>query len=116
MTNRRRFLGGTLAAVAAGWAGLARRARVVTPATLVDFYPLAPGGSGPKAGGPILGLTRRLGEPRRVDLRSVEVGHFHDLTREPTGRVAYLYEATLAEPDPRRGLVKLGETSLSSLG
>jgi hypothetical protein len=116
MTNRRTFLGGVLAASALGGIGLARKSNVrpARPAT-VEFYSPSPGEDRPGASGQILGnLAGQLGTPESVDLRSVEVGHFHGLMHEGGGRIAYLYEATIPGPCPRRGFVKLGDTAASA--
>lgn len=108
MTSRRAFLGGALA-VAAGWAGLGRKANVGGgPPAMVDFYSRAWGDVEAGGGPSTLGVaTGRLGEPARVDPRSLEVGHFRDLVHEGDGRIAYLYDAALSGPIPRRGYVKL---------
>ena len=116
MTNRRKFLGGLLTASALGWVGLARKAivRPTRPAT-VDFYAPSPGEDRPGASGGVLGnLAGQLGTPESVELRSVEVGHFHGLMHEGDGRIAYLYEATIPGHLPRRGFVKLGDATVSA--
>ena len=112
MTNRRTFLGGVLAASA--WDGSASPAR-----PMCDRPGRRRSISMPRARsrigavlGPVLGnLAGQLGTPESVELRSVQVGHFHGLMHEGDGRVAYLYEATIPGPCPRRGLVKLGDAA-----
>ena len=116
MTNRRTFLGGVLAATAPGWVGFARKAhlRPARPVT-VEFYSPSPGEDRPGASGQVLGnLAGQLGTPESVELRSVEVGHFHSLMHEGDGRIAYLYEATISGQCPRRGFVKLGDAAASA--
>ena len=116
MTKRRTFLGGVLAASAMGWVGLFRKAEVRPdrPAT-VDFYAPSPTEDRPVASGQVLGnLSGQLGTPESVELRSVEVGHFHGLMHEGDGRIAYLYEATIPGHRPRRGFVKLADAAASA--
>ncbi len=117
MTNRRTFLGGVLAASALGWVGSARKANVRgVRKTTVDFYAPVPGEDRPSASGGVLGnLAGQLGTPESVELRSVQVGHFHGLMHEGDGRIAYLYEATIPGQYPRRGFVKLGDAAASAL-
>jgi hypothetical protein len=115
MTNRRTFLGGVLAASALGGIGLARKSNVRPGPATVEFYSPSPDEDRPGASGQILGnLAGQLGTPESVELRSVEVGHFHGLMHEGGGRIAYLYEATIPGPCPRRGFVKLGDAAASA--
>ena len=110
MTTRRTFIGATLAASAAGFAGLARRAG---PATVEFYGPVVAKGGRAMTSGQVLGnLAGHSGTPERVELASVQVGHFHGLAHEGDGRVAYLYEATLSGRQGRRGFVKLGQLPL----
>jgi hypothetical protein len=108
MTNRRTFLGSTLAATALGWIGLKAK-RQPAPPPRVEFFALRPTAADPRTSNPILGNSaRQLGTPESVELRTVRVGHFHGLIHEGGGRVAYMYEASIPGDRPRRGLVKLG--------
>ena len=107
MTDRRTFLGAVAVAGVGGF-GLTRAVRKC-PVTL-EFFALRSNQTGDP--GLILGgSTGRLGTPERVDRGVVKVGHFHGLAHEGGGRVAYLYEATVTGPHPRRGLVKLADAT-----
>ncbi len=116
MTNRRTFLGGVVAASALGWVGFTRKVHVSTArSATVDFYAPVSREDRPGASGEVLGnLAGQLGTPEGVELRSVRVGHFHGLMHEGDGRIAYLYEAIIPGPSPRRGFVKLGDASASA--
>jgi hypothetical protein len=115
MTNRRTFLGGMLT-VAAGIAidhGMQVASQL--PA-MVEFYPVNPTDPRLVDGGLFsANFAEIAGKPLGVRIQRVQVGHFYGLAHEGEGRIAYLYEATLKGPTPRRGLVKIDENRVGAL-